>query len=44
MIKSTILESLKFYKEYLNGNDSHVEAVEVSNQNSGKNSEIKKSC
>lgn len=30
MIKSTILESLKVYKEYLNGNDSQVEAVEVS--------------
>lgn len=30
MITSTILESLKVYKEYLNENDSHVEAVEVS--------------
>ena len=30
MSKSTILESLKVYREYINGDDSHVEGVHVS--------------
>lgn len=29
MAKSTILYSLKIYREYINGDDSHVEVVHV---------------
>lgn len=29
MSESTILESLKVYRDYLNGDSSHVEVVEV---------------
>ena len=29
MAKSTILDSLKIYREYINGDDSHVEVVHV---------------
>lgn len=30
MTKSTILDSLNVYREYINGDDSHVEVVHVS--------------
>lgn len=29
MPESTILESLKVYREYINGDDSHVEVVHI---------------
>lgn len=29
MAKSTILDSLKIYREHINGDDSHVEVVHV---------------
>lgn len=29
MTRSIVLKSLKVYREYLNGNDSHVEVIDV---------------